>query len=62
MCRRSHNAPSVWLAGARLTANCGAIGVTNGEPLVDGPCAEVALKPSSTILLAVRDALIFTLR
>src|SRR6266851_2843165 len=42
-------APSVCVAGAIATAYGGAIGVTVGEPLVDGPSADVALKPSSTI-------------
>src|SRR5256885_1039572 len=42
-------APSVWLVGARLAANRGAIGVTVGEPVAEGPWADVALNPSSTM-------------
>ena len=41
--------PSVWVAGASVTAYGGAIAVMNGEPVVNGPCAEVTLTPSLTI-------------
>ena len=43
--------PSVWVAGETLTAYGGAIGVTCGEPVVNGPWAEVAFSPSLTIAL-----------
>ena len=43
--------PSVWVAGEMLTAYGGAIGVMCGEPVVYGPCADVAFIPSLTIAL-----------
>ena len=45
--------PSVWVAGLTLTAYGGAIGVMNGEPVVNGPWAEVAFIPSLTIALTL---------
>src|SRR2546425_4138876 len=43
--------PSVCVAGVTPTAYGGAIGVMCGEPVVNGPWADVAFSPSLTMLL-----------
>src|SRR3954452_25410189 len=41
--------PSVCVGGASVSPNCGAIGVANGDPVVENPPAGVAWTPSLTI-------------